>query len=142
MPSDLRKINTKDCVGCRICELVCSLHHYGVINPRRARIRVYRLEDRDRIETCRFCDDPKCVEACPTGAMRLEDGRAALDREKCVLCGKCVEACPVPGALSIFEGELLKCDLCGGEPECVKYCPTGALTIREETAAETEKAVK
>ena len=34
MPSDLRKINQKECVGCRICELVCSLKHYGVINPR------------------------------------------------------------------------------------------------------------
>jgi anaerobic carbon-monoxide dehydrogenase iron sulfur subunit len=130
MPSDLRKINQKECVGCRICELVCSLKHYGVINPRRARIRVYREEERDVVETCRFCADPKCVEACPTGAMHLEEGRAVHDREKCVVCGACIEACPIAGALHIFAGELLKCDLCGGDPECVKYCPTSALTLR------------
>ncbi len=128
MPSDLRKINQKECVGCRICELVCSLKHYNLINPRRGRIRVYREEERDVIETCRFCKDPKCVEACPTGAMHLEGERAVHDREKCVVCGACIQACPIPGALRIFDGELLKCDLCGGEPECVKYCPTAALT--------------
>ena len=133
MPSDLRKIKAKECVGCRICELVCSLKHYGVINPQRARIRVYRQEDQDKIETCRFCDNPKCVEACPTGAMYLENGRAVHDRDKCDLCGACIEACPFPGALRIFEEELLKCDLCGGEPECVKYCPTGALTLNSTT---------
>ncbi|HDL65320.1 MAG TPA: 4Fe-4S dicluster domain-containing protein [Proteobacteria bacterium] len=129
MPSDLRKINAKECVGCRICELVCSLKHYGVINPQRSRIRVYRLEDRDKIETCRFCDNPRCVDACPTGAMHLDDGRAVHDREKCILCGACIEACPFAGSLRIFEEELLKCDLCGGDPECVKYCPTDALTL-------------
>ncbi len=137
MPSDLRKIKAKECVGCRICELVCSLRHTGAINPRKSRIRIFRLEDRDRIETCRFCADPKCVEACPTGAMHLEDGLAAHDREKCIVCGACLEACPFPGSLRIFEEELLKCDLCGGEPSCVKYCPTDALTLREEKPAET-----
>ncbi len=130
MPSDPRKINQKECVGCRICELVCSLKHYRLINPRRGRIRVYREEERDVIETCRFCKDPKCVPACPTGAMHLEEERAVHDRAKCVVCGACVEACPIPGALRIFDGELLKCDLCGGVPECVKYCPTEALTLR------------
>ena len=132
MSSDPRKITAKECVGCRICELVCSLRHFEAINPRRARIRVYRLEDRDRIETCRFCTDPECVKACPTGAMHLEEGRAVHDREKCVLCGSCLEACPIPGSLQIFEDELLKCDLCGGDPQCVKFCPTDALALREK----------
>ena len=135
MPSDLRKINAKECVGCRICELVCSLKHYGVINPQRARIRVYRLEEWDEIETCRHCKKPKCVEACPTGALEIVEDRVVLDREKCDLCGACIEACPFPGALRIFDNELLKCDLCGGETECVKYCPSGALTLRTETVS-------
>ena len=142
MAGDLRKINARECVGCRICELVCSLGHYDLINPQRARIRVWRLEDKDRIETCRFCDDPKCVEACPTGAMHLEDGRAVHDPDKCVACGACVEACPIPGAIRIFEGELLKCDLCGGDPQCVKYCPTDALTLREKVTAETTESTE
>lgn len=137
MPADLRKIKAKECVGCRICELVCSLRHCGAINPRKARIRVFRLADRDKIETCRFCPEPECVEACPTGAMHLEDEMAVHDREKCVVCGTCLEACPFPGSLQIFDGELLKCDLCGGDPSCVKRCPTDALTLREGKEAET-----
>lgn len=137
MPSDLRKIKAKECVGCRICELVCSLHHYGVINPQRARIRVYRLEERDEIETCRHCPKPKCVEACPTGALQIVDDLIVLDREKCDLCASCIEACPIPGALSIFDGELLKCDLCGGNPECVTYCPTDALILKAKKITAT-----
>jgi carbon-monoxide dehydrogenase iron sulfur subunit len=135
MPSDMRKINAKECVGCRICELVCSLRHYDVINPQRARIRVYRLEDRDAIETCRHCPEPKCVESCPTGALRIVEDQVMFDRDKCDLCGVCIEACPIPGALRIFEGELLKCDLCGGDPSCVKYCPSGALSLKEKAHA-------
>jgi Fe-S-cluster-containing hydrogenase component 2 len=23
--------------------------------------------------------------------------------------------------------ELVKCDLCGGQPQCVEWCPTGAI---------------
>ena len=39
-----------------------------------------------------------CVEACPTGAVRAEDGRLALDMGRCLFCTDCTEACPA-GAL-------------------------------------------
>ncbi|MGE5552958.1 MAG: aldo/keto reductase [Betaproteobacteria bacterium] len=35
-----------------------------------------------------------CVRACPAGALSLAGGRAAVDREKCLLCGYCGAACP------------------------------------------------
>jgi Ni,Fe-hydrogenase III small subunit/ferredoxin len=31
---------------------------------------------------------------CPTGAIRISDGRVRLDRGRCVLCGACVERAP------------------------------------------------
>lgn len=34
-----------------------------------------------------------CVEACETGAMRLEDGKRVHDRSLCRVCGRCAEAC-------------------------------------------------
>ncbi|UCH57973.1 MAG: 4Fe-4S dicluster domain-containing protein [Candidatus Bathyarchaeota archaeon] len=89
------------------------------------------MGDRDEIETCRHCPKPKCVDACPTGALLIAKDRVILEREKCDLCGACIEACLIPGALRIFDGELLKCDLCGGDPACVRYCPTGSLTLKE-----------
>ena len=42
--------------------------------------------------------------------------------EKCTGCKLCIKACPF-GAIQVGPNrEILKCDLCGGDPECVKYC--------------------
>lgn len=135
MSFDMRNINPKACTGCRICEQVCSLHHYGMINPKRSRIRIYRLEDQNKIETCQHCQKPKCMEICPTGALQISNNRYILNQAKCDLCGKCIEACPIEGSLHIFAGELLKCDLCEGHPVCVQYCVVDALTLKEEEDA-------
>ncbi len=32
------------CTGCRECEVVCSLYHFGECNPERSAIRVVRSE--------------------------------------------------------------------------------------------------
>lgn len=42
-------------------------------------------------EWCRGCGE--CVARCPQGALRLVDGRATVDPEKCILCSYCVPAC-------------------------------------------------
>ena len=41
---------------------------------------------------------------------------------------ECVKACPF-GAMRVdpHTGHVFKCDLCEGDPECAKWCPTGAL---------------
>jgi len=56
-----------------------------------------------------------------------------------------MEACPVPGALKLSpEHKLLKCDLCGGEPICIKTCYAGVLRMvdRKEGTQTTFKGVK
>ena len=35
-----------------------------------------------------------CVDACTEGGLHLLDGKAAVDKEACVLCGYCAAACP------------------------------------------------
>ncbi|MFQ3547185.1 MAG: [Fe-Fe] hydrogenase large subunit C-terminal domain-containing protein [Termitinemataceae bacterium] len=37
----------------------------------------------------------KCVRQCTVKAIRVEQGRAAVVKDLCVLCGHCVEVCPV-----------------------------------------------
>ena len=35
-----------------------------------------------------------CVKACREGALRMEDGKIVIDREKCNNCARCVKSCP------------------------------------------------
>jgi Ni,Fe-hydrogenase III small subunit/NAD-dependent dihydropyrimidine dehydrogenase PreA subunit len=44
-----------------------------------------------------------CVDACPTGALSLDDRGLALDLGRCVFCGECARACP-SGAVSMSPG--------------------------------------
>lgn len=46
-----------------------------------------------------------------------------VDREKCISCGKCIDACPgnIP-FLHPGDNKATICDLCDGDPECVKVC--------------------
>ncbi|MEW6226886.1 MAG: aldo/keto reductase [Bacillota bacterium] len=41
---------------------------------------------------CKGCG--ACVEACPSGALSLVDGKSCVDPTVCVLCGYCSPACP------------------------------------------------
>lgn len=37
--------------------------------------------------------------SCPTGAIRIENGRARIDQDRCVECGQCSDLCAL-GAIS------------------------------------------
>ena len=114
------------CSGCRLCEIACSLKHEGKIWPEASRIRVYELVPGINIpHLCSQCSDMPCVEACPKNALYRDEktGAIMVKVEDCIECGLCIEACPgkVPRIIEGKKGVLL-CDLCGGDPECVKVC--------------------
>jgi len=47
----------------------------------------------------------------------------------CVGCKVCTIACPFGTVnYNAVTGKVIKCDLCGGDPECAKACPTAAIT--------------
>jgi len=123
------------CTGCRICELACSIAKEGTFAPLLSRIRNVRIEPIVQMTiSCRLCQDPPCVIACPRDALSQspETGVILVDEDLCDGCGWCIEACPF-GAIALHPAKkvVVICDLCQDleEPQCVKYCPKEALSL-------------
>ncbi len=114
------------CTGCQQCELACSITRTGVANQANARIRVTKTEDRRRCQpvVCRQCSPAPCAEACPTEALGRDavTGAVVINYDLCINCGQCLTACPFGAMQLSTDGQVIKCDLCGGDPACVKYC--------------------
>ena len=138
-------IDPVKCTGCCRCETVCSLVKTGAVSVRDARIKVVRhdMEAFFYPVLCMQCEVPYCALFCPSGALRknVETGIVELDREKCVGCKMCLIACPF-GAISYVDGKAIKCDLCGGDPACAKYCESKVLIYEESDEAGWEKRDK
>jgi len=131
------------CLGCRICETICAVEHAGMINPERSRIKVIKNDEKglDAVGVCVQCKEAPCIASCSVDAiLRNNDYIINIDKELCALCGLCVEACPY-GGISLDEqsGEFIICDLCGGNPACVKWCPTNAIQYTQLSEGENKK---
>lgn len=125
------------CIGCKVCQVACKDKNNLKVGPRYR--RVYDMETgkfpnphRAHFSiSCNHCDNPKCVENCPTGALRKrpEDGIVTHDHDKCIGCRLCTWSCPY-GAPQYKEdeGKVGKCDGCadlvakGENPACVDAC--------------------
>lgn len=137
-------IDPDKCTGCRNCELVCPLEHDDVINPYRSRITVISEEWKgmDFPIVCQQCDDPVCMEVCPVSAISEDSdtGATVIDQDKCLACRICVMNCPLGGVgVDPITGDTIKCDLCGGDPQCVRFCETDALRFVDATEANVRK---
>ena len=70
------------------------------------------------------------MRACPVEAITLDESTGAkiVSEERCVGCKVCTIACPFGTINYDFDsGKVTKCDLCGGDPACVKVCPQDAI---------------
>jgi len=129
-------VDIEKCTGCRTCETVCSLINTDRVQPSRSRIKVIRYEKRGEYHNyipmvCQQCSTPLCMDVCPTNAISRDSvlGAMLVDEQACVGCRICNMACPVGGiSIDPVSNVAFKCELCGGDPECVKYCDSGALS--------------
>lgn len=123
------------CTGCRVCELACSKAHNGIFNPARSRIKPHRSRSSYIPFTCFQCESAFCKKVCPSGAIYREgkSGVVLINEKKCVGCKICMLSCPF-GMISIDpdKGTAVKCDTCGGEPECIKHCIPEAIQFEEQ----------
>jgi carbon-monoxide dehydrogenase iron sulfur subunit len=125
-------INYEKCTGCRMCEFVCTVVHQGVSNPSRARIKVVKWEAEGLYipMSCQQCQDAPCMNVCPVKAISRDQPLdfVKIDYDVCIGCRACVSACPF-GAMSfdVVDRRVIKCDLCDGDPQCVRFCEVKAL---------------
>ena len=136
-PQD-RKFVTADpekCIGCLVCEYSCAMTHEKTFNPTKSRIRALRLGPLNNLAvTCRHCEDPACVAACPRDALHQEeDGTIVVDEQACNGCTWCISACEF-GAMMMHPEKrvVFTCNSCKDQPDgpqCVKWCPEEALTF-------------
>jgi protein NrfC len=159
-------VDSAKCQGCYTCMIACSLAHEGCVNLSLARIQVIQnpfasWPNDITINQCHHCVEADCVEACPTGALKIDaqHGNTRLvDKSLCVGCGLCVQACPAQVERPIlapdnaYGGRLKsrKCDLCqnaahhyipggggyNGVQVCAAVCPVDA--IKFTTARPTQ----
>ncbi len=91
-----------------------------------------------------------CVKKCPVEAIRIENGVAVVDRDKCIGCSACIAACP-KGVIELLprDSKILvncsnrdkgartreSCNIgCIGCKLCEKNCPEGAIVVEGNVA--------
>ncbi|WP_164971567.1 4Fe-4S dicluster domain-containing protein [Proteus hauseri] len=148
-------IDSQKCIGCKTCEIACSVSHTSEKNGSdfldkknfHPRIRIIRLMNHFTASICHQCDDAPCAEACQTKALVFGENSVETHPENCIGCRACLLACPF-GAIELmkktqspkqfflelkqqFHMDIIKCDLCKHRdkgPACVEFCPQDALT--------------
>lgn len=128
--------DAEKCIGCQLCEYICSYKKTGEYNTYRSRIRTVRADEiLITAIACRTCEDAPCVVVCTRDALTQdsETGIIRVDADRCDGCAWCIEACDF-GAISINPLTKLAeiCDQCEDEPDgpqCVIWCPKDALEL-------------
>ena len=79
------------CIKCDECVKACeSLHGESRLIRNGIQLGKYLVPS-----ACRHCDDPKCMNSCPTGAIkRRPEGEIYFQYDMCIGCGNCAIACP------------------------------------------------
>ena len=141
--------DSSSCSGCKTCQMACKDKNNLAIGQ--VWRRVYEVTGGawkkqgeawkqdvfayNLSMSCNHCEDPICVEVCPTHALwKREDGIVQIDQALCIGCKYCSWVCPYGAPQYNPEtGVMGKCDLCadyvdqGKNPSCVDACPMRAL---------------
>ena len=79
------------CIGCRLCEMACSMTYENTFNPKKARIQVNMMGVPEVPVPIfnRHCDccggKPQCLKFCPVGCITFTEGNPKRDHRYFVL---------------------------------------------------------
>lgn len=144
-------INKELCFGCLNCSFACMAEHnkdgktfydLDLENAENESRNFIALDNNNKPVPifCRHCDQPECVAACISGAMKKdnETGLVTYDQEQCASCYMCIMSCPysVLKADESTKSVIVKCDFCGDRtsPRCIENCPNKAIYLIEVNA--------
>ena len=136
-------VDQTKCIGCHACTTACKSENEVPLSVTRTYVKyvdtgVFPQARRSfQVTRCNQCEDPPCVEACPTAAMfERPDGIVDFDKSACIGCKACIAACPYDAIfINPADRSAEKCNFCahrvdiGLEPACVVVCPTEALLV-------------
>ena len=155
-------IDSSSCIDCKACMIACKVENSVSEGYWRNWVKKQEPDfddngmitgtDNARFQpgNCMHCDNPMCVQACPTGATYKndEDGTVLVNEDLCIGCGSCIPACPYGARYRHVERKKVdKCDFCqhrrerGDLPACVVTCPTKARTFGNIKDPESDAAL-
>lgn len=125
-------IDSGKCDGCGLCQIVCAVEKSGFYDPSLSRIKIkkYGYWSLFNPMVCSHCAVPSCQASCLMNIIGKDakTGIKTSDNAKCIGCRACQVSCPFDACTyDHLAGKVISCDLCGGKPLCIDFCPTGAL---------------
>src|SRR5512140_944351 len=102
-------VDLSRCTGCHACAMACKAENgtppgvwWSKVLP--TEIGKYPAASMDFLPVlCMHCDNPPCVDVCPTGASyKRSDGIVMVNYDACIGCKYCETACPY-GARSFVD---------------------------------------
>ncbi len=146
--------NSNMCTGCKACQVACKDKWDLQVGVTWRRVVEYNGGDwalnpdgsysQNVVDyyvslSCNHCQNPVCVQVCPTTAMhKRDDGIVLIDTNNCIGCRYCEWACPYGAPqFDSQRGIMTKCNFCydaldaGDKPTCVAACPSRALDFGE-----------
>ena len=130
-------IEVDRCIDCEACMIACQVENQVPLDKHRNWVKAAPLAGafpclaQDYVPgNCMHCENPPCVQVCPTGASyRRTDGLVLIDQTKCIGCKFCIEACPYDARYFDATRQVVdKCSTCvhrldaGQPPACVETC--------------------
>ncbi len=121
------RVDAQKCTGCHLCEMACSLYHLDVVSIEKSAIRIFKDDLGKSVHVPKACPQCKrmvCLEGPQDAGVDEEE-----EKKKFVWPIERIKYC-TPNAL-FTEGEYsYHCNLCGGDPQCIKVCTVDAIYVK------------
>lgn len=116
-------IDLEKCTGCQACTAACAMENSRLPGENWQEVIFFSEGKYPSVELkwfprpCMHCENPSCLQVCPTGATyKTSDGVVLVDWDKCIGCKYCMIACPYGARFYTDEKTAAAPDMRGAFP--------------------------